>query len=157
MNPCSHLVNGPCQCAVAVAARARAVPWQADARGFTAYGSKDADVRGAAQGGLIRGEGVWASPAYAEQLAAYGSATGQPNVATTHCGHGRPLSMSAPCEECFPVSAPVSSGAFGDGAHRLFTRQEVLTVPRAQRAVGGNDPGENAVLNRLFRIFERME
>jgi hypothetical protein len=40
---------------------------------------------------------------------------------------------------------------------RTFTREEVLTVLKAQRAVSGGEPGEEAVLNRLRRIFERME
>lgn len=40
---------------------------------------------------------------------------------------------------------------------RTFTREEVLTILRAQRAVSGGEPGEEAALNRLHRIFERIE
>lgn len=87
--------------------------------------------------------------------------------ATTHCGHGRLLNVSPPCSGCFPAGSGHSVLAFqglttkGGEIYakkpRTFTREEVLTVLKAELASLPTGGGEEVCVRHLMAIFARME
>lgn len=183
MNPCSHLVNGPCGCAEAVAARevvrraeeAHAKEGYGTGGGFTAYGLTDGGVRATVHD---YGETMTMRKARCEkaELEARERALGLGQQAETYdpeyvgmqwsceCGafgKGSKVPLGHQCLHTLAAlrktqaGAPILSGYSPDGAHRLFTRQEVLTVLKAERTQTFAT-ADSAFLS-LMTIFERME
>jgi hypothetical protein len=109
-------------------AKAMAVPLASQGVHVGLYAPDTCGTHAVSEGVEVQGGGIVASPAYSAQVAAF---TAQGRVD--------------------------GAGVMASTQARTFTREEVLTVLKAQMAMAPESSNDVFVLRNLIRIFERME